>query len=90
MPTRCNSRATSCSSGTQTPVQTARQAAAEDEPMRIYSNPIPTAATAETEADNAALGKILEQLSCQSQLLVDLLAAVNAMTAATLSLNHRG
>ena len=86
MPTCRNSRTTSCSAGTQTP----QQAVAQTEPMRIYSNPIPTAATVETETGNADLVKILEQLSCQSQLLVDLLAAVNALTAATLSLNHRG
>ena len=91
MPTRCTNRATSCSSGAQTAVQAARQALApEDEPMRIYSNPITTADATTGQAADADLGRILEQLSSQSQLLVDLLAAVNALTAATLSLGSRG
>ena len=87
MPTRCTNRRTSCSSESQT----APQAVAQTEPMRIYSNPIVTTpAATEGETSNADLARVLEQLSCQSQLLVDLLAAVNALTAATLSLNHRG
>ena len=93
MPARCTNRtATSCAATAQTQLSTAQQAlSAETEPMRIYSNPIAaTAATVETEAANADLGRILDQLSCQSQLLVDLLAAVNSLTAATLSLNNRG
>ena len=92
MPTCRNSRTTSRNAGTQTPVQAARQTlSAEAEPMRIYSNPITT--TAAPTADQAAcadLTGILEQLACQSQLLVDLLAAVNSLTAATLSLKSRG
>ena len=91
MPTCRNSRTTFRSATAQTQTLTAQQTLlAEEEPMRIYTNPIPIAATAETETGNADLVKILDQLSCQNQLLVDLLGAVNAMTAATLSLNHRG
>lgn len=88
MPTCRNGRSTSRATATQT--QVSQTLSAQEEPMRIYTNPIPTAATVETETTNADLTKILEQLACQSQLLVDLLAAVNALTAATLSLNHRG
>ena len=91
MPTCRTNRATSCASAAQSQSLAARQAlSAEEEPMRIYSNPITTAATVEAETTNADLGRILEQLACQSQLLVDLLAAVNALTAATLSLGSRG
>ena len=93
MPTRCTNRTTSCASGAQTQAQTlaAQQVlSAESEPMRIYSNPIITTAITDNQTTNTDLVKILEQLSCQSQLLVDLLAAVNALTAATLSLNSRG
>ena len=93
MPARCTNRtATSCAATAQTQLSTAQQALlAETEPMRIYSNPIITTPTATAgEASNTDLARILEQLSCQSQLMVDLLAAVNSLTAATLSLNSRG
>ena len=91
MPTRCTNRTTSCAGSAQTQTLAAQQTlSAEDEPMRIYSNPIITTATTDNQTTNTDLVKILEQLSCQSQLLVDLLAAVNAMTAATLSLGNRG
>ena len=92
MPTCRNSRTTSRATTAQATVQTAQQAlSAEEEAMRIYSNPIITTPTATAgEASNTDLARILEQLSCQSQLMVDLLAAVNSLTAATLSLNSRG
>ena len=35
------------------------------------------------------LDRILEALACQNQLLVELLGAVNALTAATLSIQSR-
>ena len=38
----------------------------------------------------AAMTQVLEQLSCQSQLLVDLLGAVNSLTAALLAQSGRG
>lgn len=57
---------------------------AEDVPMHRYTHAIPTATPA-TTAVAASQTQILEQLSCQSQLLVDLLGAVNALTAALLA-----
>ena len=92
MPTCRTNRTTSCAGSAQTQTLAAQQTlSAEEEPMRIYSNPIMTTpAATEREASNGNLAMILEQLSCQSQLLVDLLGAVNALTAATLSLSNRG
>ncbi|MDD5938386.1 MAG: hypothetical protein PUC36_05190 [Clostridiales bacterium] len=60
-----------------------------EEPMRRYVFPIEPPApaargTGEAEDSGAAMGKILEQLQCQNQLLVDLLGAVNSLTAALL------
>ena len=70
---------------------------AEEEPMHRYSHPIPQAAVPAQPAgadcpaagDPAAVPQILEQLACQSQLLVDLLGAVNSLTAAVLCQNGR-
>lgn len=61
--------------------------AAEEEPMRRYPHPIPMcAATAQSQEDcSPYMNRVLEQLSCQSQLLVDLLGAVNSLTAALLA-----
>lgn len=65
-----------------------------EEPMHRYSNPIPrvtsiqevAASTCSCGEDTpAAMTQVLEQLSCQSQLLVDLLGAVNSLTAAMLA-----
>ena len=61
---------------------------AEEEPMRRYPHPIPmsSSAAAETSEDSSpSMTRVLEQLSCQSQLLVDLLGAVNSLTAALLT-----
>lgn len=58
---------------------------AEDVPMHRYTHAIPTATPATTAVAAASQTQILEQLSCQSQLLVDLLGAVNALTAALLA-----
>lgn len=70
-------------------------ASAVEEPMHRYSHSIPLATqAAETAApacsrgedtSAAAMTQALEQLSCQSQLLVDLLGAVNSLTAAVLA-----
>ncbi len=69
-----------------------------EEPMHRYSHSIPLAAQAvETvtptrsggEDSSAAMTQVLEQLSCQSQLLVDLLGAVNSLTAALLAQNGK-
>lgn len=71
---------------------------APEEPMHRYSHSIPLAAQAvETvtpvrsggEDTSAAMTQVLEQLSCQSQLLVDLLGAVNSLTAAVLCQNGK-
>lgn len=70
----------------------AASAAPREEPMHRYSHPIPPSAPAPVPAPAtplpadtpAAMTQILEQLSCQSQLLVDLLGAVNSLTAAVL------
>ena len=40
---------------------------------------------APTEECSPCMNRVLEQLSCQNQLLVDLLGAVNSLTAAILS-----
>ena len=79
----------------------AASAAAAEEPMHRYSHTIPPA-TSVTEtavpagpsreelSTPAAMTQVLEQLSCQSQLLVDLLGAVNSLTAALLAQSGRG
>lgn len=69
----------------------------EEEPMHRYSHPIPRAvlqvpsvpAAGATGGDSATATQVLEQLSCQSQLLVDLLGAVNSLTAALLAQNGK-
>ena len=63
-----------------------------EEPMRRYPHPIPTAACAACSIggccrDGVELTPILEQLQYQSQLLVDILGAVNSLTAAVLCQN---
>ena len=79
----------------------ASAAAAEEEPMHRYSHTIPLAASVtetavpagpsrEELSTPAAMTQVLEQLSCQSQLLVDLLGAVNSLTAALLAQSGRG
>ncbi len=64
-----------------------RELLAEEEPMRRYPHPIPQPCCpsgTSTEPPSTECTQILEQLSCQSQLLVDLLGAVNSLTAALL------
>lgn len=61
---------------------------AEEEPMRRYPHPIPMccdASPAPAEECSPCMNRVLEQLSCQNQLLMDLLGAVNSLTAALLS-----
>lgn len=73
--------------------------AAETEPMRRWPHPIPTRDAACCSAcpcpsccpcadgeTSAALTQVLEKLQYQSQVLTDLLAAVNSLTAAVLCL----
>lgn len=77
--------------------------AAENEPMRRWPHPIPTRDTAccsacpcpsccpcASEETSAALTQVLEKLQYQSQVLTDLLAAVNSLTAAVLCLKASG
>lgn len=67
----------------------AEAASAEAEPMRRWPHPIPTSAcpACAPRADGetaAALTQALEKLQYQSQVLTDLLGAVNSLTAAAL------
>ena len=67
-----------------------RELLAEEEPIHRYPHPIPqprsaaVSPAAASEPTSQAMTQVLEQLSCQSQLLVDLLGAVNALTATLL------
>lgn len=61
--------------------------AMEDVPMCRYSNPIP--ACQRGHGCGEPLERILEALNCQNQLLVDLLGAVNGLTAASLAQGER-
>lgn len=63
-----------------------REMEPEKEPMHRYVFPIPQPAPDNPPADDvsAAATQALEQLAYQSQLLVDLLGAVNSLTAALL------
>lgn len=73
---------------TQAALAAAQELTAEAEPMRRYPHPIPMscdAAPVTTEDCSPCMNRVLEQLSCQSQLLVDLLGAVNSLTAALLA-----
>lgn len=74
------------------------EASAAEEPMHRYSHSIPQASSVQEvaapacsrgEDTPAAMTQALEQLSCQSQLLVDLLGAVNSLTAAVLAQNGK-
>lgn len=63
---------------------------AELEPMRRYPHPIPMCCAPDpapipTDECSPCMNRVLEQLSCQNQLLVDLLGAVNSLTAALLA-----
>ncbi len=66
---------------------------AETEPMRIWPHPICCGQPEPCPQDQGGacpdLGPVLEQLQCQSQLLLDLLGAVNALTAALLCKKDR-
>ena len=65
-----------------------RQRSAQEEPMHRYPHLIqscPVQDSLSCTDHSAALTQVLEQLSCQSQLLIDLLGAVNSLTAALLA-----
>lgn len=60
---------------------------AAEEPMHHYPHTIPLSipeAVRPSTAQAQFQTQVLEQLSCQSQLLVDILGAVNSLTAALL------
>ena len=60
------------------------------EPMRRYTHPIPCPAVRTFPADaQACLEQIAQLLTTQNQLLVDILGAVNSLTAASLSAQRR-
>lgn len=56
----------------------------QEEPMRRYPHPIPAATPTVRRESSDVATPMLEQLQYQSQLLVDLLGAVNSLTAAVL------
>lgn len=64
--------------------------APQEEPvMKRYANPLPCWSCCTWPASSPDLDRVLEELTRQSQLLTDLLGAVNALTAATLSIRSR-
>lgn len=71
-----------------------RAAGEEEVPMKRYIHPIPLPSTACGALGCAqaqeSLERALEYLACQNQLLVDLLGAVNSLTAAVLSAKSSG
>lgn len=74
------------------PVRSAVPVVPVEEPIHRYPHPIPQAVPEAAETTPiltgdafATLTQVLEQLNLQSQLLVDLLASINALTAATLA-----
>ncbi len=75
--------------GRQMALERLEPAAPETEPMKRYPHPIPCAADCPSAADAGAMDRILEELACQNQLLLDLLSAVNGLTAAVLGIQGR-
>ncbi|MCI8478752.1 MAG: hypothetical protein HFE97_10525 [Oscillospiraceae bacterium] len=76
------------SRATESAVDTAA-AEPQEEPMNRYIYPLPvTCCTGCCSGDSAALDRILETLCTQNQLLLDLTGAVNALTAAVLSVRN--
>lgn len=77
----------------QRPPEPRRAPEAETEPMRRYIHPIPQPTSplpSRSEADlPGTVTQILEQQACQTQLLMDLLGAVNSLTAALLCRGRR-
>jgi len=65
----------------------AAQRELREEPMRRWPHPIPLPCPQPCHGEDGGrtLTAILEALQCQNQLLVDLLEAVNGLTAATLA-----
>lgn len=73
----------------ETALRAAVRQAEEDIPMRRYSAEAPAEEPVETDCrlreSSVLLEQLLEETCRQSQLLLDLLAAVNSLTAATLA-----
>ena len=67
----------------------AAREAEDEEPMNRYIYPLPQScgSAGDTDVLTAALGSVQETLCRQNQLLIDLMAAVNALTAAVLGRN---
>lgn len=87
-PARIQAEATAAALIAQGSRLSARSPQAE-EPMNRYIHPIPAPRSQNSCPVDPAVGeRILETLCYQNQLLLDLLSAVNALTAATL--NARG
>ena len=63
--------------------------APEEEPMKRHPHPIPCPADCPSPPGAEALDRVLEELACQNQLLLELLSAVNGLTAAVLSIQGR-
>ena len=63
--------------------------APREEPMKRYPHPIPCPADCPAWTGAEALDRVLEELACQNQLLLELLSAVNGLTAAVLSIQGR-
>ena len=59
----------------------------EEEPMKRYIHPIPTPALCPPPVRE--LDWVMESMARQNQLLVELLGAVNALTAAVLAIQNR-
>ena len=66
-------------------VAQARQDGAPSEPMRRYVHPIPGACGLPAGLTQGSLERILAALSYQNQLLLDLRASLNALSAALLA-----
>ena len=63
--------------------------AQREEPMKRHPHPIPCPADCPAPPGAEALDRVLEELACQNQLLLDLLSAVNGLTAAVLSIREK-
>lgn len=88
MPARQNCR-TSRQTASPRPAAAQETVVAEaEEPMRIWPHPIccdaPDTCPCDSACDCPDLERVHELLQCQNQLLVDLLGAVNSLTAALL------
>ena len=60
-----------------------------EEPMKRYIHPIPCCCPGWPSGGGAELDGVLEALARQNQLLLDILGAVNALSAAVLSIQSR-